>query len=198
MQLISGGFLTLADLTNTSTTKAGTAVSSNIGKGVRFAMDRADQLSGNLGDLGKVNPKPRVNTADLVKSSKDAVSLLEALQKIDGTYTAKVKVIIPKLPANRALALDPDFRAAGGPVSKRKPYIVGEHGPELFVPDVAGQIIANGKMAMSAAGKMAVRGPQTTHTGPSYGDVTVYATDWRNARQQLERDTRIAALKGNP
>lgn len=32
-------------------------------------------------------------------------------------------------------------RASGGPVSPARPYIVGEQGPELFVPQGAGQIV---------------------------------------------------------
>ena len=36
------------------------------------------------------------------------------------------------------------FRAAGGPVSSGMPYIVGERGPELFVPSSSGRIAANG------------------------------------------------------
>ena len=36
------------------------------------------------------------------------------------------------------------FRAAGGPVSAGSPYIVGEQGPELFVPSTSGHIVANG------------------------------------------------------
>lgn len=36
---------------------------------------------------------------------------------------------------------DPEGRARGGPVSPGVPYIVGEHRPELFVPDIAGTII---------------------------------------------------------
>jgi phage-related minor tail protein len=35
-------------------------------------------------------------------------------------------------------------RAAGGPVSSGAPYMVGEHGPELFVPKTAGTIVPNG------------------------------------------------------
>lgn len=35
-------------------------------------------------------------------------------------------------------------RAAGGPVSAGRPYIVGERGPELFVPRLAGNVVANG------------------------------------------------------
>ncbi|MBA5779499.1 phage tail tape measure protein [Stappia sp. F7233] len=36
------------------------------------------------------------------------------------------------------------FRADGGPVSSGRAYVVGERGPELFVPKSAGQIIPNG------------------------------------------------------
>ncbi len=38
-------------------------------------------------------------------------------------------------------------RAAGGPVSNGLPYLVGENGPELFVPGSSGAIIPNGKTA---------------------------------------------------
>ena len=34
--------------------------------------------------------------------------------------------------------------AAGGPVSKGSPYLVGERGPELFLPDQSGTILPNG------------------------------------------------------
>lgn len=36
------------------------------------------------------------------------------------------------------------FRAAGGPVSAKTPYIVGEKGPEWFVPETDGTIYPNG------------------------------------------------------
>ena len=37
-------------------------------------------------------------------------------------------------------------RAAGGPVSAGSTYLVGEQGPELFVPSGSGTIIPNGAM----------------------------------------------------
>ena len=37
----------------------------------------------------------------------------------------------------------PEARAAGGPVVAGRPYIVGEHGPELFVPGASGSIVNN-------------------------------------------------------
>jgi phage-related minor tail protein len=35
-------------------------------------------------------------------------------------------------------------KAAGGPVTGGKPYMVGERGPELFIPGQSGKIMANG------------------------------------------------------
>jgi hypothetical protein len=39
------------------------------------------------------------------------------------------------------------FRAMGGPVSGGSPYVVGEKGPELFVPHASGTIVPNNKMS---------------------------------------------------
>jgi len=41
-------------------------------------------------------------------------------------------------------------RAVGGPVSAGRPYIVGENGPELFVPSGGGQVVPNGRMGGGA------------------------------------------------
>ena len=38
------------------------------------------------------------------------------------------------------------FRAMGGPVASGSPYVVGEKGPELFVPHASGTIVPNNKM----------------------------------------------------
>jgi len=37
-------------------------------------------------------------------------------------------------------------RATGGPVSQGAPYLVGERGPELFMPNTAGSIVPNNKL----------------------------------------------------
>ncbi len=37
-------------------------------------------------------------------------------------------------------------RATGGPVSEGAPYLVGERGPELFMPNTAGSIVPNNKL----------------------------------------------------
>jgi hypothetical protein len=59
------------------------------------------------------------------------------------------------------------FRANGGPVSGNSPYIVGERGPELFVPSVSGRVVPNNQMvsfngrssfATGGGGRSIVRG----------------------------------------
>jgi len=41
------------------------------------------------------------------------------------------------------------FRANGGPVSAGKSYVVGERGPEMFVPNTGGRIVPNSDMGSS-------------------------------------------------
>ena len=44
------------------------------------------------------------------------------------------------------------FKAKGGPVKSGNPYIVGEKGPELFVPGSSGNIVPNNKLGGSGGG----------------------------------------------
>ena len=54
-----------------------------------------------------------------------------------GGYTATID------PATGIGSATPMFRQHGGPVSAGRPYVVGEAGPELFVPHAAGTIVPN-------------------------------------------------------
>ena len=50
-------------------------------------------------------------------------------------------------------------RAMGGPVSPHTPYLVGEHGPELFVPSTAGSVQSNGSMrGMTVVNNFTIQG----------------------------------------
>jgi tape measure domain-containing protein len=51
-------------------------------------------------------------------------------------------------------------RAMGGPVSAGAPYLVGEKGPEIFVPDSSGTIIPNHKIPEGTAGSTEIQGGQ--------------------------------------
>jgi len=41
---------------------------------------------------------------------------------------------------------NPEAKAKGGPVMRNKPYVVGELGPELFVPTTGGSIVPNNQL----------------------------------------------------
>jgi hypothetical protein len=47
-------------------------------------------------------------------------------------------------------------RAAGGPVSAGKPYLVGERGPEIMIPQGAGRIVSNQDSSSMGAGSTVV------------------------------------------
>jgi hypothetical protein len=79
---------------------------------------QAGRLSGNAGTLGSA-----VGALDL---SSEGASIMEAAA------------------AGEAERKKIEKRAKGGPVKKGSPYLVGEKGPELFVPSMAGQIVPMG------------------------------------------------------
>jgi hypothetical protein len=67
---------------------------------------------------------------------------------------------------------DIEEKAKGGPVAASTPYVVGEVGPELFVPNTAGNIIPNDKISISPA---AAAGTEPTLAGSAGTDPTALA-----------------------
>lgn len=51
------------------------------------------------------------------------------------------------------------FRASGGPVTSGQPYVVGEQGPEWFVPNGAGSILPNGTQPATGSAGSSAQGP---------------------------------------
>jgi hypothetical protein len=70
-------------------------------------------------------------------------------------------------------------RAEGGPVAAGKPFLVGEKGPEIFIPDHAGQIISNAD---------SMKGPGTSLGGGGGGDVNLTINN--PVAENVEDDTR--------
>ena len=70
----------------------------------------------------------------------------------------------PSAPAGGAAPIA-GARALGGPVTYGKPYLVGERGPELFVPGMSGNIETNDTLrGLTASGAAAVANSTTNNT----------------------------------
>lgn len=78
----------------------------------------------------------------IIKRVKDALAALASLPGV------KQSISITKKAFSTVSDL---FRADGGPVTGGQPYIVGERGPELFVPTGNGQIVSNEALRPSVA-----------------------------------------------
>ena len=71
--------------------------------------------------------------------------------------------------------------ASGGPAKAGQPYIVGEEGPELFIPRNSGTVIPNDKtMDIMGAGGPGMRGGQTI--------INISAVDTQSFQQAVARD----------
>ena len=76
-------------------------------------------------------------------------------------------------------AIGAQFRADGGDVSAGMPYVVGERGPELFVPRGGGEIVPNEAMG-----------------GVRIGNVTIYANDAAGGRAAAQSfEAQLVALR---
>ena len=65
------------------------------------------------------------------QSTRDA-----AEKEIRAKYAERITQIVP---------LNIEARAKGGPVAAGRPYLVGERGPELFMPNIGGTVVNNQK-----------------------------------------------------
>ena len=80
-------------------------------------------------------------------------------------------------------------QALGGPVSASTPYIVGERGPELFVPQTSGKIIPNNQL-MGSGGIGGGGGGGTYISLDGANIVLPGVTNARNFFDDLEREAR--------
>jgi hypothetical protein len=85
-------------------------------------------------------------------------------------------------------------RAGGGPVSGGRPYVVGEQGPELFVPNISGRIM-NASQTAGAGGGQGVNLYQT-NTFHGVDQQTILSGLKRN-NQQLKAEISFMIRRGD-
>ena len=80
-------------------------------------------------------------------------------------------------------------RAGGGPVSANTPYVVGENGPEIFVPGNSGSIVPNNKLGGSST--------NNTTVNINVGLMTGSAIEQRDAAMRIFENLKdIASQRG--
>ena len=119
----------------------------------------ADMIGDKFGDAfmsmvdGTMKAKDAFRTmaADIIKELYRVFVVKQITGFISDALTAKFPV------------LGTPMKAIGGPVQRGNPYVVGERGPELFVPSRTGSIVPNDKM--TGGGQVVVNQTINVSTG---------------------------------
>ena len=99
------------------------------------------------------------------KTKEEALLFLEALGLIDGMEVTSVVNLVTNITEHRTSTTI--SRQHGGPVQAGGKFLVGEAGPELFVPTQTGTIIPNNQLTTS-------RNPVPHQNGGvTFGDINV-------------------------
>ena len=96
------------------------------------------------------------NLADAVEGTKTlAEAAVDVLNKLKRKLIeVAIQRVISGLNIGGSIGdfLKDVFKAEGGPVNRGRSYIVGERGPEMFVPNTSGTIVPNNSLAMGGGG----------------------------------------------
>lgn len=102
--------------------------------------DIAKAISGAIGDLGGI-------ATAIINALIGAINT--AINFYDSHRPSILGVsLLPSIPDISPIG----GRASGGPVAAYKPYVVGEKGWEIFVPDVAGSVMSNRQSVAALSG----------------------------------------------
>jgi hypothetical protein len=112
--------------------------------------EETERLKKALGELQMINDAGNI----IAQGFEDAILSGQKLQEVvkgiarDLLRMVFQQTITAPLAAGISGALKTmvGARAMGGPVSANSPYVVGERGPELFVPHASGSIVSNSNM----------------------------------------------------
>jgi TP901 family phage tail tape measure protein len=88
-------------------------------------------------------------------------------------------------------------RAMGGPVEAGQPYLVGERGPEAFVPQQSGYILPNARMSPPATPAQIMNRTSTTYNQQSHTNNYNYAPTYAQAPRAPSVDFATMAAFGS-
>ena len=104
------------------------AANENVSK--RIEQTWAETAQGVLSSLQSLSSG--IRSGGILDILSASLSIFTQLGSV-GVFGQSIQTNLTKVPG----------RAVGGPVSAGMPYLVGEHGPELIIPQTAGKVIPN-------------------------------------------------------
>lgn len=117
-----------------------------------WAMDQTQKYRDQLAN-GEITLEEYIALVDGLANTMDRLENKEVVITLKGLIDPTAGKIITMTGGGQSLNIGKgvtrEERAAGGPVGANRPYLVGEVGPELFVPNQSGQIIPNNQLGGS-------------------------------------------------
>jgi hypothetical protein len=164
-------------LTNIKTKldEANEAIQKAFSTGNQEDIDAAAQavrdLYGDVGDyIKQVGDIPAEKQTEILAllNAGDYAGVLKMLNELERTRTAMLKVQ-PYVAgfASPSFVADLAGRASGGPIQANRPYIVGELGPEIVVPDSSGTVIPNNMIGVGGGGSSSTVNVTVTSSDPN-------------------------------
>ena len=112
-----------------------------------FDSDMNSLVTGSVDAMVKVFTDMMTGAKSFGNAMKDmAKTVIDALMKMYVKYLIVQPLFDMMFPNARKQSDLPVGKALGGPVQANTPYLVGERGPELFMPNSGGNIIPNNEM----------------------------------------------------
>ena len=159
------------------------SITGALGGGFKTAMKNAEDYTTSLGKVGEnIFNGMADNLADFVMTGKmnfrdfansvirDIMrifarwALMKGIEAIVGVFTGGASTAVTGV-------VKPGTKQHGGPVSGGSPYVVGEAGPEMFVPNTSGNIIPNNQMGAAIGGEVTVNFNVSAMDASSFDDL---------------------------
>jgi len=182
----------------------------NIADTLGVSIEDATQLMKDFQDTAKTDIESKINFLLTTKGDKLSIAIAEAGL---GLRTFNVNAVFGKLPAgitdtskDLGEVYHGGARQHGGKVYPGLAYLVGERGPEPFIPDQAGTILPNMSGIIPSIGELSqgIRGsnyPQSSTALASGGSQVVninqYINDSQAAAMMSEEVNRIRQNRMN-
>ena len=169
------------------------------------AATAAGSLAAAISASGEANPMATAGAiltslAGITTAAISAAAAFAALKTAQGDFTAVARVVAAGFAVAGALLSvvgTASARAAGGPVQRDRPYMVGERGPELFVPSRAGNIVPNSALSGSGGGGQTVLNIDARGAQPGV-EARIMNLIYAHAPSAVQNATSRGRVRGRP